>query len=288
MKPIIIPLLAALAQATSLLFAKICLTRRRISIKDYIPGLFFFLSVFSLLSLTKLGQVNFSALTHSSVLIKLALIIGAATIWNVAYYIGLSKEKVNTSEGIMILMPLATIMMAWLVEPAGFRWPVAIAGAGATSLILWAYSGRKVFQLDKYTWLLIVAVIFTAVENVLVSQVLQTGIVSPAALYTMRTLVVFTIFYLYYRPSLLKVKFINLIYIAFSALLGATMMILRFYGLRDAGVTLTALILILVPALILIAAALFLHERIKPKRLVATTLVVGLIVYATIYTKLGH
>ena len=46
MKLLIIPLLAAVLQAVGLLLAKVGLTRRRIKLRDYIPGVFL-LSIFS-------------------------------------------------------------------------------------------------------------------------------------------------------------------------------------------------------------------------------------------------
>ena len=67
---------------------------------------------------------------------------------------------------------------------------------------------------------------------------------------------------------------------AFSALLGSTMMILRFYGLRDAGITITAIVLILSPAFVLLLSGTFLHERLKIKRIVSTAVVLGLVISA--------
>ena len=58
-------------------------------------------------------------------------------------------------------------------------------------------------------------------------------------------------------------------------------MLLRFYGLRDAGITLTAIVLILVPVLVFSAAVLLLHEKISKTRLAAMVAIGVLILYAS-------
>lgn len=290
MKLIIIPLLAAVTYAASILLAKIGLTRRRISIRDYIPGLFLFLTVFSLLTLIKWGHVNYAQLTGSHNLTLLVSIIATATVWNVLFYIGLSKKKVNASEGIIILMPLMTIVLSWLFVPQNFNARIAVLALAATALVAWAYRPKKLFQLNIYTLMLTVSVVLMALENVLVGQILLTDAISPAALYFVRTLVVFVIFYVYYRPSLGKLSLRTNAFLALSGLAGASAMVLRFYGLRDAGITMTAIILILVPVIVFSWAVFFLHEKMKTGR-IATMLVIGvLIIYAAVinYNLLAH
>lgn len=289
MKVILIPLLAAVAQAASLLITKVGLTRRRIKLHDYIPGLFLFLALVSAASLPWLGNADFDGLLSQVVLIKLGVVIVAAVGWNLCFYIGVSKEKANVAEGIMVTMPLATIGISWLFDWSNFNGQVALAALLATAIVAWAYSFKTNYRFDKYTLLLGVAVLFIGLENVMVAQLLQLNVLSPAALYALRASIVFVIFYLYYRPSLRRLSKGNLIFLAFSAVLGVAMMLLRFYGLRDAGINMTALILILSPAIVMIAAGRLLHERIKMRRILALAFAIGLVIYATLlnYHRLG-
>lgn len=280
MRLLLIPVLAAMTQAASLLYAKVALTRRRISVRDYIPGLFLFLALFSLIVQPVLGGFDYTGFMASGSFVKFLLAIAAAMVWNVCYYLGLRKEKANTSEGIMILMPLATIAMAWLFDWSQFNLQIAVVTALATAVVIWAYSNQRVFVFDKYAFLLGVAVVFTALENVLAAQILQQGFIAPATFYFIRTLLLFGVFYLYYRPHLKQVSRSNIRVLSLSAIIGTTMMLLRFYGLKDAGIEVTAIILILSPALVLIFASRFLHERIKPKRVVGMVAVLGMIIYA--------
>lgn len=281
MKIILIPLLAAITYAASILVAKIGLTRRRISLRDYIPGIFFFLTLFSVASLPKWGSANYAQLLSGNNLVLLLSIIVVAATWNVLYYVGLSKEKVNTTEGIIILMPLMTMVISWFFSPQYFDKQIAISAAVATFLVALAYRPRSLLKFDVFFLMLVISVVGMALENVLVGQILKTDAISPAALYTVRTTLVFIIFYLYYRPSLIRLKFKTLWFLALSGVIGTTAMLLRFYGLRDAGITLTAIVLILVPVLVFSAAVLLLHERISGGRLVAMITIGVLILYAT-------
>lgn len=290
MKLLLLPLLAAVAYAASILLAKVGLTRRRISLRDYIPGLFLWLTVFSGLSLLKWGSVNYQQLLGGHNPLWLGALVLVAVVWNLLFYIGVSREKVNTTEGIIILMPLMTIALSWLFTPELFNPTIAISTVAATLLVAWTYGAHRALGFDRYSFMLLGAVVLMAAENVLAARVLQSGAISPATLYCLRTSLIFVTFYLYYRPALLRLKLKTMIFLAASGLIGATSMLFRFYGLRDAGLTLTAIVLILVPVLVYTAAVTLMHEKIKASQL-ATMLIVGaLILYAIVanYSQLTN
>lgn len=282
MKVLIIPLMAAILQAVGLLLAKVGLTRRRIRIRDYIPGVFLYLSIFSFTASLIFGYANFSVLFSAAVVVKLFFIILAAVIWNICYYVGISKEKANTTEGVMITMPLSTIAISWLFDLSKFNITIAVTIVLATIFTTASYSINKRFKIDKYLLLLGLAVVLIGLENVLVSQVLQTGSISPISLYALRTLIVFTTFFIYYRPNFKRVSARNHFFMALTALLGSSMMILRFFGLRDAGIAVTSLVLILSPALVLLFSGAFLHEHLKKKKIMATGIVLGMVIFAMV------
>ncbi len=289
MKVLLIPLLAAIAEPANMIIAKISLTRIRISIRDYMPGSFVFLTLCSALSLVKLGHFSTFHMTGNGIL-KLGAIIVVASVWNVLYYKGLSKEKLNTTEGITILMPLATIALSWLFVPTSFNVHIAVTASLATAIIIWTYRSKNIFRPDRYSIMLAVAVILIALEDNLVSQVLTENSISPALLYTIRVSVISVIMYMIYRPSLRKLKPKSLFVLALTGAIGTTTMLLLYYGLRDAGVVATAFIYILVPVLVLFSAHKYLHEKIKPSRLLAMTAVCSLILFAmlTNYSQISN
>src|SRR5581483_10154200 len=101
---------------------------------------------------------------------------------------------------------------------------------------------------------------------------------------------IFILFYIYYRPSLSKLKPKTIWLLIISGLIGASAMLFRFYGLRDAGITVTAVILILVPVIVFTSAAVYFHEKMKTKRVFAMLTIGALIIYATLvnYKLLTH
>lgn len=282
MKLLVIPLIAAALQAVGLLLAKMGITRRRIKLRDYIPGVFLFLSIFSVIAAVFFGYADIEVLTGGVVLTKLLLVVLSAVIWNICYYVGISKEKANTTEGVMITMPLATIAISWLFDFSKFSLVIALVAILATVITAASYSINKRLKLDKYTLLLGVAVVFIGLENVLVAQVLQTGAISPISLYALRTFILFCIFLAYYKPNFKRVSLRHHMFMAFSAVLGSTMMILRFYGLRDAGIAVTSLVLILSPAFVLLLSGAFLHEHPKKKKIMTTGLVLAMVIFAVV------
>jgi drug/metabolite transporter (DMT)-like permease len=213
---------------------------------------------------------------------KLLLVVLSAVIWNICYYVGIAREKANTTEGIMITMPLATIAISWLFDFSKFSSVIAVVAVLATVITAASYSVNKRLKFDKYSLLLGVAVVFIGLENVLVAQVLQTGSISPVSLYALRTFILFCIFLAYYKPNFKRVSLRHHMFMAFSAALGSTMMILRFYGLRDAGIAVTSLVLILSPAFVLLLSGAFLHEHPKKKKIMTTGLVLAMVVFAVV------
>lgn len=282
MKTLLIPILAAVSYAASILLAKVGLTRRHISLRDYIPGLFLFLSISSSLALLKIGGISRIDVANQHTLLMLLAVAVTAATWNVLFYIGVAREKLNSTEAIILLMPLATISVGWAFAPSDFNSRIAISALVATAMIAFIYKPKRVAKFDKYGLALLVAVVLMGLENVLAGRLLQTSTLSPVALYTFRTILLFAIFYAYYRPSFKRISLKNHMFMAVSAAVGTTSMILRFYGLRDSGIALTAVVLITTPVLVFATAVLLLNEKIRPMRALALLTVGALVIYSAV------
>ena len=120
MKLLLVPILAAVAQATALLVAKFILTRRSVSIRDFNPLAFWFLCGFACLLLPFLGEVNLTLALQPSSLLLIGSMIVVAAGWNMLYYAGIKGEKVNITESILIFMPITTIVLAGVIYPDRF------------------------------------------------------------------------------------------------------------------------------------------------------------------------
>jgi drug/metabolite transporter (DMT)-like permease len=276
------PLLAAFTQASSLILHKIGLTRRRIDLGVYLPLLFLFLSLYTLVTLPFLGWIHYDLVVQPHNLLLLVAVPVVATIWNYLYFLAIKAEKVNSVENIINLGPVFTIVIAWLLAPLLFDPRIAMVAGGATLVLVWGYWEKQRFAFNKVTALLLLSVILASLESVLVAQVLQAHVLSPAVLFFIRVIIMWGFFSAYYKPSYAKVKTKTKTFIGLNALLSLVMMLIRFYALRDSGVIYTSLVLVLVPIIVYIGSSRVLHEKLKFKQVVSATAILGVIIYATI------
>lgn len=282
MENLLLPLLAAITQAASLLFHKVGLAKRKIPLNKYVPLLFFFLSVYTLTVFPVLGWVDTEILFSRRSFVFLGTILIVAIIWNYCYFTAIKSEKVNLIENIISLSPLTTIIVVWGFAPESFDGRIAAVAFVATLAMVWGYWHKHRIQLSHNALLLFLAVFFMSFENVLVGLLLQDQALSPVALFAIRTTVMCLFFSLYYRTDFEAIEKKNIVYIGLIAILGTAMMLLRFYGLRDSGIVYTSLVLILVPFLVFIASAFILHEKFRLKQAVTILIVLLCVLYAAV------
>ena len=132
MQLILIPLLAALTQAATLIFHKIALSRRKIPLEHYMPLLFLFLTVFSTLLVPFFGSINAFEMLMPINIFYVSSIIVCGIIWNYLYFKAIKSETVNVVENIMSLSPLATIMLVGIFVPQKFDLQVGLAALVTT------------------------------------------------------------------------------------------------------------------------------------------------------------
>lgn len=279
---LLIPLLAALTQAASLIFHKIALAHRKIGMEHYVPLLFLFLTIYSTLLVPALGWINTEKVFQLAGLITIGGIIFCGLVWNYLYFKAIKSETVNVVENIMSLSPITTILIVGIVVPQSFDVRVGFAALVATLAMVWGYWHKHKIDLSPAAFLLILSVVFMASENILVGLLLQERYISPVTLFAMRAAVMFLVFLFYFKPDWKSFNRKNLPLIGIIGLIGTAMMLFRFYGLRDSGIVYTSLILILVPFLVFLASKVILHEKTWLKQIVTIIIVVLAVVYATL------
>lgn len=278
----LVPSLAALTTAAELLLSKYVLTRRQVSLRDFMPICFLFLCLFSTLLTPWLGWVNFGKLLEPSGLALLGIILISATGWNMLFYAAVKGQKVVDSETALILLPLVTLLLAWAIQPASFELGVALAAAVACGALLWAYRDRHQLLFNRSSGRMSLAVVLMAVENLSVATALQRHLFSPIFLYTIRTLIIAGLFYAYYRPQTRRVSRTTLVWLAVVSLVGFVSMALRFYGLRDAGIIVSATLFALTPIVVYAVSHFAFHERLRARHIAAACILILSVVYATL------
>lgn len=275
------PFIASLSDVLNISIDKINLSKRRIPQREYIPFLFLYLFVFSLLATPFLGAANWDALAEPQFLFLFLVLIIVAITWNIFYYDSLRKEELFEFETILMLVPIATIVMSYLFFPEQWNTKVGITAIVAGLALVWSHWDRHHLRLDHYALNLIVAVVLMAVESIVAAELLRDQIFSPISLYAVRTGILAAFFFLYYRPRLGRMRTGNLGLISLSAFFGALMMVSQYYGFVTVGIVYTVLIVIAAPMGVYLASAFVLKERMRVKVLIAAAIIAACIVYAT-------
>jgi drug/metabolite transporter (DMT)-like permease len=274
--------IAAISQASGIIIDKIVLTRREVELRVFIPVLFLFLMLSTAIILPFFGWVK-PEIAEPKYLIVFAAMLLTAIIWNVFYYRGAQKQKVQEFELIMMFQPLFTIFLAAVLIERNVSAHVFIASVIAAVALIAAHLRKMHFEFNQYSWGLIGAVVFMSAEIIL--QKILLNVFSPVALYFIRTLIIFLFFYFYYKPSIEKVSSTNSLLIAGSALLGTAQMVSKLYGYGAYGVIYTSLVMIAAPILVYILSTILLHEKMKFKTIASAVVIIGCIVYATLLGK---
>lgn len=274
--------IAALAQAGGIIVDKIVLTRRRMKIHVFIPLLFLFLFILTGLLMPHLGKISLEIIRPYYLVIFL-LMIGAAIIWNVFYYQGVQKEKVQEFELIIMFQPLLTILLAAILIEKNTNIHLLTAAIIASLALIISHIHKNHFEFSLGSRGLILAAIFMSVEIILQKIILE--VFSPVALYFVRTGIIFLIFLFLYRPRLGRVSTVNTFLLLATSGLGVAQMVSKLYGFQSYGVIYTSLILILSPVLVYISSTILLHERLKVRTVLSALVIIGCIVYATVAGK---
>lgn len=227
-----------------------------------------------------LGIISLDIFRPYYLLIFLGMIV-TAIIWNIFYYKGAQEEKVHEFELIIMFQPLLTILLAAILIERNTNIHMLIAALIASVALVFSHIRKKHFELSSAGWGLIVAVVFMSIEIIL--QKIMLSVLSPVALYFIRTGIVFIFFMLFYRPHIRQVASTNALLIVATSALGVVQMVTKFYGFESYGIIYTSLILILSPILVYITSTILLHERLKARTIISGLVILGSIIYATIF-----
>lgn len=280
MRQLLIQIGAALIFAIAMVWDKYNLRRFRFDPKTYTNLVFIYLTIFAGLVSSFTFRVDWPLLTVN---IKLAAVglVGMAFLWNKLYYYFQSKETLQDFEVMNLVVPAVTALLAAAVFPAERHVVVYLAVAISLGALYLSRLGVHHTRYNNYSRLVGVLILAMATEAVLRKVVLVA--VDPATLYFGRTAVVTVLLYIFYRPTSWPKEKIAWFSALVPACLGATAMILMFYGYSQLGLVMTTLVFGLSPMFVYFMDSLVLREKIHPKNIWATIVIVAAIILATIY-----
>lgn len=271
-------IIAAVLGASSTILDKVVLSRHRVDVKQFIIAMFFILWLVTAITMPWLGGVDLVRAIAPLGIIYFLLLIFFAFVWNSIYYRVQKHETVQEFEIIVMMLPLFTATLAASLFPDERNWHVFGATIIAALALIISHLRRDHLTFNKYSWQLIVAIFFIALEEQMRKVLL--GWFEPASLYFFRTGILAVLFILAWHPNKLTIPKKSWPHLIFSGISGAIMMILIFYGYRSLGIVLTTLILMLGPVLTYFLDFIILKEKLQPRIIVAAVVIMGCILYA--------
>lgn len=275
-------LFSAIAAGGSLIVDKIALSRKGTPLSIFIPLVFVFLFLFTIIFAPFYGFVDWQIALLPNILFLTLLMVVIAIAWNVLYYQSLQKESAHQHEMIVMTGPLITIVMAAVFFQEEFDMTVFVLSLAASLALLFARSEKHHFNFDKTSYNLFLAVVLMSVESLIIRELLYTY--APVSLYALRTFFIAGFFLLYYRPKYKQATTSQWSLIIASSAIGVAQMISRFYAFDELGIIFTTLVSTLAPIIVFLASWEILHERIRPRVVLASVLILICVTLATVLT----
>ena len=272
-------ILAAIFGAGGDITNKHLLGRLKLPHKEYLPFIFAFLTIVSLLVV----RINFffspQALSFWNIIL-LIIMIAVAAVWNVMTAKSLETEPLHEYESIILMLPLVTVILAAIFLPTERNIHIFIAAIIASGALMFVRYRREHFEVTKTARQTFFAVVLIAIESVIITHLLR--YYSPALLYLIRVSVITIIYFIKFKPDFRALQAKPIVKgLALDAVFGTGVMVLKYYAFRSLGLMETTIILLLTPLLTYTASYYYFVERRLFKRdLICAVVVVGCIIYA--------
>jgi len=270
-------IIASIGYAGGVVADKLVLSKYRVPVKRFIPLIFVWLSIVTAVFLSRWGHIDYELMKTTRYIILFVTMIAVACTWNVLYSEGIQKEDLHEFELIMLLSPLATIMLATIFLPAERDWGIFVPGVIASSALIATRFRKHHVTIGRTAWRTILAMLLISIESIIIKELL--AVMSPVALYFVRTATIAIVFVILYRPKLFALPGMAYALTIVSAIFGVVQMVLKFYGFQNLGVTETMMILVLGPFLVYGASAIIMKEKIFKRDIFAALVVVLCILY---------
>lgn len=259
-------ILAAMGSASGDVFAKIILDYRKFSVRKYLPLLFLLLALITLVFVPSTYALDTAKFFSLKYIFLFVLMLFAAVSWNIRFYTSIQKESLHEFELVILLSPLATVILAAIFYPDERDIGYFIATIIASLALVGSRLRRSHISITNNIKRSFWAMIFIAIEVIILKELLH--IFSPTLLYFARTLVLATIYFIWYRPKVADytAEKATCALVFVSASLGVLYMVMKYYAFQNIGIVQTTLIMLLAPLLTYLASYFYFKEHRMFKR----------------------
>lgn len=283
---IYIPIIASLALATATIYEKIVLRSKGMTVKTFQTATFLAAVLVMIPLLYFFGGINYSQAFAMKNLIILFLILIISIIANLFLFYALRWEKVSVVEPAIIMEPLFTVILALIFSlffgtqlyerNINVVIPALIAGIA----LIFAQVKKHHLVLNKYVLAALGGSFFFGLE--LVTSRLLLDFYTPLSFYFIRSLGVFLLSFLIFRPKLTGLKSKVKWQILFTGFLWVLFRVLVYTGYLSLGVIFTTLLVMLAPVFVFIFAKIFLKEKLRKQDIISSIVIIGAVLYAVL------
>lgn len=200
--------------------------------------------------------------------------------YNYLYYYALKEGALCDVEPLAMLYPLVTMVLAVIIFPDERNYLIFIPGIIAAAVLVWSRIKPHHFKMKKATMAMLGFVILVSIEANLLKPLLE--VVPPILLYTTRIGILATLFLTFTRPNLKKVTKASFWQTMIVALVVAIELPAYYYAIKQVGVVETSLIMLLGPVLILFVSKFFFKEKMTPKKIISSAIILACVATAII------
>lgn len=270
-----LPFIGAFLEAAGTILEKKVLRNKKMNFKNYTTYEFMAIVIFMLPILYFTWRVDKAALTITNILI-FSFVIIVALIANLLIFYSLKREKVTEFEPIWVMLPLFTIVLAFIFYSSERHWSSIILALIASLALIVAHVKKHHLAFDKYILAAILGSFLFAVELVASKPILQ--FYNPFTFYFIRCFFIFVICFALFRPNGKDLNKNAVWMIILIGLMWAFYRAIIYYGYETIGIVFTTTIFILSPVLMFIFAVIFLKEKPTLRQIVSTIVIVACVI----------
>jgi len=272
-------ILGALSFSSSVLLEKIVLRSKSVKVKTYLVGIFLSTILVMLPFIFFFGKIDSQAFATKNLII-LSLIILFSIVANLFNFYALKWEKVTMLEPVLLLEPLFIILFAFLFFKTERNYFILIPGLIAALTLIASHLKKHHLSFNRFLVAGTLSSLFYAIELLLSDLILK--YYSPLSLYFVRSIFVFLIPAIIFRPNLLKeISRKEKLLIGLTGGLWVIYRIAIYFGYAHWGIVFTTLILMLTHVFVYIFAFIFLKEKLNKRNIFSMMVILACVTYAS-------
>ncbi len=278
---VMLPVLSAILQSTSVTIDKVALNIKRFTYKNYTVISFPLIFIFNLI-IYFIFRPGFPSEGFSGILlVLLAISILLSLFTNIIFYKILKSEKLNEMQTISLLSRVPLIIFAGLFFADERNiFTIALAIVAALSLV-WSHWERHHFHLAKRTWpFLIWTLAISPFGGIISKKLLEVW--NPISLQLVMHGVLAVLFVGIYHKSIFMTPKRAIPYLLLTNVLTTIAWILYFFSFQVSGIVFTVLVFSIQPLLVYFNSIFFLKEKAHWKKTLAFIIILVSIALAQV------